>query len=99
MSNISDSFIYFFSFLKPLLPYGVIESWEDLNPRLYHAVHIYWLKFYGQWFNNFSPKNILFWVQLIYTLIVLWLVCFLPGWGEIVFLVRRRDNIGNVAEG
>ncbi|KAF9422446.1 hypothetical protein HW555_001844 [Spodoptera exigua] len=87
------------AFLSPVVPYGVFESWEDLNPRLYHAVHIYWLKFYGMWFNDFSPKSIKFWVQMMYTLIVLWLVCFFPGTGEVVYLLRRRENIGDVAEG
>ncbi|XP_026741300.1 odorant receptor 46a-like [Trichoplusia ni] len=87
------------AFLSPILPYGVIESWDDLNPRLYHAVHIYWLKFYGMWFNNFSPKCIQFWLQMMYTLLVLWLVCFFPGIGEVVYLLRRRENIGDVAEG
>lgn len=85
--------------LQPVLPYGVIESWDDLNPRLYHAVHIYWLKFYGMWYNNSSPKSIFFWLQIIYTAIVLWLVCFLPGIGEVVYLLKRRENIGDVAEG
>ncbi|XP_053611298.1 odorant receptor 46a isoform X2 [Plodia interpunctella] len=85
--------------LQPAIPYGVLESWEDLNPRLYHAVHIYWLKFYGMWYNNFSPKNILFWVQLTYTIVVLWLVCFLPGIGEVVYLLKRSENIANIAEG
>lgn len=88
-----------FAFLAPVLPYGVIESWDDLNPKLYHAVHIYWLKFYGMWFNSHSPKCYKYWVQLLYTIIVLCLVCFLPGIGEIVYLLRRRDNIGDVAEG
>ncbi|XP_075979475.1 odorant receptor 2a-like [Anticarsia gemmatalis] len=87
------------SFLKPILPYGVIESWDDLNPRLYHAVHIYWLKFYGMWYNNSSPTCLKYWLQMIYTLTVLWLVCFLPGIGEVVYLLRRRENIGDVAEG
>ena len=87
------------AFLSPVLPYGVIESWDDLNPRLYHAVHIYWLKFYGMWFNNFSPYSIKFWVQLMYTLTVLWLVCFFPGIGEVVYLLRQTENIGDVAEG
>nr|WPO56479.1 odorant receptor [Leucinodes orbonalis] len=32
-------------------------------------------------------------------LIVLWLVCFLPGIGEVVYLLKRKDNIGDVAEG
>nr|QLI62091.1 odorant receptor 48 [Streltzoviella insularis] len=87
------------SILLPILPYGVLESWENLDPRLYHAVHIYWLKFYGMWYNNFSPKSTLFWLQLMYTMIVLSLVCFLPGIGEVVYLLRRRDNIGDIAEG
>lgn len=87
------------AFLSPVVPYGVFESWEDLNPRLYHAVHIYWLKFYGMWFNDSSPQSIKFWVQMFYTLIVLWLVCFFPGIGEVVYLLRRRENIGDVAEG
>lgn len=87
------------SFLSAILPYGVIEPWDDLDPKLYHAVHIYWLKFYGMWYNHFSPKTIQFWLQTIYSLLVLWLVCFLPGIGEIVYLLRRRENIGDVAEG
>ncbi|KAJ8718452.1 hypothetical protein PYW08_002689 [Mythimna loreyi] len=87
------------AFLSPVLPYGVIESWEDLNPRLYHAVHIYWLKFYGMWFNNYSPYTIKFWLLLIYTLTVLWLVCFFPGIGEVFYLLRQTENIGDVAEG
>lgn len=85
--------------LMPVMPYGVLEPWDDLDPRLYHAVHIYWLKFYGMWYNNFSPKDILYWVQMMYTLLVLWLVCFLPGIGEVVYLLKRRENIGDVAEG
>nr|UVB79117.1 odorant receptor 19 [Heortia vitessoides] len=86
-------------FLRPILPYGVTESWDNLDPRLYHAVHVYWLKFYGMWFNNFPPNSILFWVQMIYTIAVLWLVCFFPGIGEVVYLLKRRENIGDVAEG
>ncbi|XP_049872165.1 odorant receptor 46a-like [Pectinophora gossypiella] len=85
--------------LKPILPYGVTESWEDLDPRLYHAIHIYWLKFYGMWYNDFSPRSILFWIQLLFTLVSLWLVCFLPGIGEVVYLLRRRENIGDIAAG
>ncbi|XP_046966711.1 odorant receptor 46a-like [Vanessa cardui] len=88
-----------FSALKPYLPYGVIESWDDLNPRLYHDVHIYWLKFYGMWYHNFRPCSLSFWCHLIYTIIVLWLVCFLPCIGEIVYLLRRQENIGDIAEG
>ncbi|XP_059055539.1 odorant receptor 46a-like [Achroia grisella] len=87
------------SVLLPILPYGVLESWDDLNPRLYHAIHIYWLKFYGLWYNNFSPLNILFWIQIIYTIIILWLVCFLPIVGEIVYLLKPKENIGDIAEG
>ncbi|KAJ2949692.1 hypothetical protein O0L34_g15623 [Tuta absoluta] len=85
--------------LTPILPYGVTESWEDLNPRLYHAIHIYWLKFYGMWYNDFSPKSVVFWLQLVYSAISLWLVCFMPGIGEVVYLLKRRNNIGDVAEG
>uniref|UniRef100_A0A0K8TU60 Odorant receptor n=1 Tax=Epiphyas postvittana TaxID=65032 RepID=A0A0K8TU60_EPIPO len=87
------------SFLTPLLPYGVLESWDDLNPRLYHAVHIYWLKFYGLWYGTVSTCSVQFWTHLVYGLLVLWLVCFLPGIGEVVYLLRRRDNIGDIAEG
>ncbi|XP_026325985.1 odorant receptor 2a-like [Hyposmocoma kahamanoa] len=87
------------SALTPILPFGVSESWDDLNPRLFHAVHIYWLKFYGMWYNGFSPKSILFWLQLLYTVIVLWLVCFLPVIGEVVYLLKRTENIGDIAEG
>ncbi|XP_063383326.1 odorant receptor 46a-like [Cydia fagiglandana] len=87
------------SFLTPFLPYGVLESWEDLNPRLYHAVHIYWLKFYGLWYNTHPRTSLLFWAHIVYTIVVLWLVCFLPGIGEVVYLLRRRDNIGDIAEG
>ncbi|XP_031762984.2 odorant receptor 46a [Galleria mellonella] len=93
--NIKDKL----STLLPVLPYGVLESWDDLDPKLYHAIHIYWLKFYGMWYNNFSPLNILFWIQIIYTLIILWLVCFLPGIGEVVYLLKRKENIGDIAEG
>ncbi|KAI8434240.1 hypothetical protein MSG28_012338 [Choristoneura fumiferana] len=85
--------------LKPFLPYGVLESWEDLDPRLYHAVHIYWLKFYGLWYNTVSKCSFRFWTQIVYGFLVLWLVCFLPGIGEVVYLLRRRDNIGEIAEG
>lgn len=85
--------------LKPFLPYGVLESWEDLDPRLYHAVHIYWLKFYGLWYNTVSKSSFQFWTQIVYGFLVLWLVCFLPGIGEVVYLLRRRDNIGEIAEG
>nr|WEG72105.1 odorant-receptor-5 [Grapholita molesta] len=88
-----------FSFLTPFLPYGVLESWEDLNPRLYHAVHIYWLKFYGLWYNTEPKTSILFWVRIVYAVVVLWLVCFLPGVGEVFYLHKRRDNIGDIAEG
>lgn len=87
------------SALTPILPFGFSESWDDLNPRLFHAVHIYWLKFYGMWYNGFSPKSILFWLQLLYTVIVLWLVCFLPVIGEVVYLLKRTENIGDIAEG
>nr|CUQ99409.1 Olfactory receptor 27 [Manduca sexta] len=87
------------SFLSIILPYGVVESWDNLDPGLYHAVHIYWLRFYGMWYNNFSWKTIYFWAQMMYTLSVLWLVCFFPGIGEVVYLLKRRENIGNVAEG
>lgn len=87
------------SALTPILPFGVSESWDDLNPRLFHAVHIYWLKFYGMWYNGFSPKSVLFWLQLLYTVIVLWLVCFLPVIGEVVYLLKRTENIGDIAEG
>lgn len=87
------------SILSVIVPYGVTESWDDLDPRLYHAVHIYWLKFYGMWYNNFPRKSIQFWLQVTYTLLVLWLVCFFPGIGEIVYLLSRRQNIGDVAEG
>jgi hypothetical protein len=86
-------------FLQPLVPYGVFESWDNLDPKLYHAVHIYWLKFYGMWYINFSPTNIFSWIQVLYTFIVLWLVCFLPGIGEVVYLLKRGENIGDVAEG
>nr|AII01085.1 odorant receptor [Dendrolimus kikuchii] len=86
-------------FLSPILPYGVTESWESLEPKLYHAVHIYWLKFYGMWYNNFSAKSIKFWLQMAYTLTVFCLVCVFPGFGEVVYLLRRRENIGDVAEG
>ncbi|XP_047506226.1 odorant receptor 46a-like [Pieris napi] len=87
------------SILKPYLPYGVLESWDDLNPRLYHAIHIYWLKFYGMWYNKYSPKCLYFWLQIIYTVIVLWLVCLLPAIGEIEYLLKRQDNVGEIAEG
>ncbi|XP_047995965.1 odorant receptor 46a-like [Leguminivora glycinivorella] len=87
------------SFLTPFLPYGVLESWEDLNPRLYHAVHIYWLKFYGLWYNTHRPTSFYFWLHVVYATVVLWLVCFLPGIGELFYLHKRRDNIGDIAEG
>ncbi|XP_012548737.1 olfactory receptor 44 isoform X1 [Bombyx mori] len=85
--------------LSPIFPYGVLESWDDLDPKLYHAVHIFWLKFYGLWYNNYPKKSIKFWLNMMYTLLVLWLVCFFPGIGEVVYLLKRRDNIGDVAEG
>nr|AST36273.1 putative odorant receptor OR44 [Hedya nubiferana] len=87
------------SFLSRFLPYGVLDSWEDLNPRLYHGVHIYWLKFYGLWYNMHPKSSILFWIHLLYAIAVLWLVCFMPGIGEVVYLLKRRDNIGEIAEG
>ncbi|XP_052742622.1 odorant receptor 46a-like [Bicyclus anynana] len=87
------------SFLKPYLPYGVIEPWDDLNPRLYHAVHIYWLKFYGMWYFDFAPTSFSFWLHLLYSTVVLWLVCFLPCIGEVSYLVRRSENIADIAEG
>ncbi|GBP60217.1 hypothetical protein EVAR_81364_1 [Eumeta japonica] len=87
--------------MKPLLPYGCFVPWKDLNfnPKLYHAVHIYWLKFYGLWYNTHAENSIQFWLQLSYCIIVLWLVCFLPCAGEIVYLLKRRENIGDIAEG
>ncbi|CAH2087091.1 unnamed protein product [Euphydryas editha] len=85
--------------LKPFLPYGVLDSWDDLNPRLYHAIHIYWLKFYGMWYYKFMPCSLKFWCHQVYTLIVLWLVCFLPGIGEVVYLLRRQGHVGDIAEG
>ncbi|CAK1581096.1 unnamed protein product [Parnassius mnemosyne] len=85
--------------LSNFLPYGVIESWDDLNPNLYVSVHIYWLKFYGMWFNNYSWKTIKFWIQILYTFIIFWLVCLLPGIGEIYYLLQRRENISHIAEG
>lgn len=99
MKIIRDNMKEKLSVLAPVLPYGVTETWDDLNPRLYHSVHIYWLKFYGMWYNDFPPTNILFWLHMIYTVIVLWLVCFLPGIGEVVYLLKRRENIGDIAEG
>nr|AQQ73520.1 olfactory receptor 44 [Heliconius melpomene rosina] len=90
---------HIFHILKPYLPYGVIDPWDDLNPRLYHAIHIYWLKFYGMWYYNFIPTNIWSWFQFIYTMLVLFLVCLLPCFGEIVYLLRRQENIGDIAEG
>ncbi|CAH4022106.1 unnamed protein product [Pieris brassicae] len=87
------------SIIKPYLPYGVLEAWDDLNPHLYHAIHIYWLKFYGMWYNKYSPNCLYFWLQIIYTVIVLWLVCFLPAIGEIEYLLKRQDNVGEIAEG
>lgn len=88
-----------FLFLKPYLPYGVLESWDDLDPRLYHAVHIYWLKFYGMWYYDFNPSKLSFWLRLSYTVVVLWLVCFLPCFGEVVYLLRRSESVGDIAEG
>ncbi|RVE54306.1 hypothetical protein evm_001133 [Chilo suppressalis] len=85
--------------LKPILPYGVLESWDDLDPKLYHAVHIYWLKFYGLWYYDFAPGSFMFWIRFLYTMLVMWLVCFLPGIGEVVYLLKRRDDIGDIAEG
>uniref|UniRef100_A0A2A4JRD2 Odorant receptor n=1 Tax=Heliothis virescens TaxID=7102 RepID=A0A2A4JRD2_HELVI len=99
MIILSENMKHKLAFLSPYLPYGVIESWEDLNPRLYHAVHIYWLKFYGMWFNNYSPNSVKFWLHMIYTLTVLWLVCFFPGIGEVVYLLKQRENIGDIADG
>ncbi|XP_034833179.1 odorant receptor 46a-like [Maniola hyperantus] len=87
------------SFLKPYIPYGVLDPWDDLNPRLYLAVHIYWLKFYGMWYYSINPTNGYFWLRLTYTMVVLWLVCFLPCIGEVVYLSRRGENIGDIAEG
>ncbi|XP_045501109.1 odorant receptor 2a-like [Colias croceus] len=87
------------SILKPYLPYGVLEPWDDLNPRLYHAVHIYWLKFYGMWYNKYSLNSVYFWLQIIYSAIVLYLVCLMPMIGEVVYLLRRQDNVGEIAEG
>nr|QMS80346.1 odorant receptor [Histia rhodope] len=87
------------AFLLPFLPLSDSETWDKLDPKLYHGVHIYWLKIYGLWYYSFSPKTFKFWLQLAYTAIVLWLVCFLPGIGEIVYLLKRRDNIGDVAGG
>lgn len=85
--------------LAPILPYGVSESWDDLNPRLFHGVHVYWLKFYGMWYNDYSPKSLLFWLQILYTVTVFWLVIIFPGIGEIDYLLKRTDNIGDLAEG
>ncbi|KAL4704473.1 hypothetical protein ACJJTC_019572, partial [Scirpophaga incertulas] len=86
------------AFLKPILPYGAMESWDDLNPRLYHAVHIYCLKFYGLWYYEFAPEKILFWIRLLYTLTILWLVCFFPCFGEIVYLLKRKENVGDIID-
>nr|QZH55104.1 odorant receptor 8 [Achelura yunnanensis] len=86
-------------FLLPFLPLSDSRTWDKLDPKLYHGVHIYWLKFYGLWFYDFLPNTFKFWLRLLYTAMVLWLVCFFPGIGEIIYLLKRRDNIGDVAEG
>lgn len=98
MSKIQEKYRNFLSIFIPILPYGVLETWEDLNPRLYQAIHIYWLKFYGLWYNNYSPRNILFWIHSLYAIVVLWLVCFLPEIGEVYYLLKRKDDIEKVVE-
>ncbi|KOB77826.1 Odorant receptor 44 [Operophtera brumata] len=82
------------SFLSLILPYGVIEPWDDLNPKLYHAVHIYWLKFYGMWYNNFSPKTIQFWLQTIYSLLYLFLSEMYTYVKVVVFWVNKNKVLG-----
>ncbi|XP_072938132.1 odorant receptor 10-like [Epargyreus clarus] len=51
------------------------------------------------WYNNHPPNSIQFWAHILYTTTVLWLVCFLPCIGEVVYLLRRKESIGDIAEG
>ncbi|XP_041980585.1 odorant receptor 46a-like [Aricia agestis] len=99
MGLIAENIMEKLSVLKRYVPYGTFDSWDDLDPKLYHAVHIFWLRFYGLWYYDFSPKKFSSWLRLIYTLVVLWLVCFLPGIGEVEYLLRQGGNVGNIAEG
>ncbi|XP_032514777.1 odorant receptor 46a-like [Danaus plexippus] len=84
---------------RPYLPYGVLEPYDSLSPQMYYGIQMYWLKFFGLWYYDVNPKSLLFWLQLLYTLLVLWLVCFLPGLGEVFYLLKRQESIGNIAEG
>ncbi|CAG9098948.1 unnamed protein product [Plutella xylostella] len=87
------------SILGKFLPYGVLESWDDLNPRLYLAVHIYWLKFFGMWFNKHSLWSPQYWLQMLYGAVVLFLTCILPTFGEVYYLLQHTDDVGDIAEG
>nr|WCC57413.1 odorant receptor 13 [Papilio glaucus] len=85
--------------LSKFLPYDFIVSWNDLDPIHYVSVHIFWLKFYGMWYNNNSWKELKFWLKILYSFLVFWLVCIIPCMGEIYYLLRRGGNIGQIAEG
>ncbi|KAI5651395.1 7tm odorant receptor domain-containing protein [Phthorimaea operculella] len=101
MKSLMENLKQKLSVLTPILPYGVTESWEDLNPRLYHAIHIYWLKFYGMWYNDFSPQSVVFWLQLIYTAISLCLYLFLSEmytYFKIAVFWMNREKILNLIE-
>ncbi|XP_068622837.1 odorant receptor 46a-like [Battus philenor] len=51
------------------------------------------------WYNNYPWKTYKFWLNILYTSSVFWLVCILPGLGEILYLLRRRESISHIAEG
>nr|WCC57347.1 odorant receptor 13 [Papilio dardanus] len=89
----------FLKMLTKLLPYDFMQARDELDPIHYVSVHIFWLKFYGMWYNNSSWKEIKFWLKIFYTFIVFWLVCIIPCIGEIYYLLRRGGNIGHIAEG
>nr|WCC57530.1 odorant receptor 13 [Papilio memnon] len=89
----------FLKLLSKFLPYDFIKTRDELDPIHYVSVHIFWLKFYGMWYNNSSWKTLKFWLKIFYTFIVFWLVCIIPCIGEIFYLLRRGGNIGHIAEG
>nr|WCC57470.1 odorant receptor 13 [Papilio machaon] len=88
-----------FKMLSKFLRYDKIKTRDELDPIHYVGVHIFWLKFYGMWYNNSSWKELKFWLKIFYTVIVLWLVCIIPCVGEIYYLLRLGGNIGHIAEG